>query len=54
MELVRSVVTAKIVRERHALLAQRGQFFTTGFQFIIKVNCLIGTLCLLFRHVGSS
>ncbi len=40
--------------ESYALLTQRSQFFATSFQFIIKVNGLIGTLCLLFRHMDSS
>ena len=54
VQLVRGMIATEIVRKSDALLTQRSQFFATSFQFIIKVNCLIGTLCLLFRHVGSS
>ncbi|SBM29952.1 Uncharacterised protein [Klebsiella oxytoca] len=54
VQLVRGVVTTEIIRERDTLLTQRSQLLTTGFQFIIKVNCRVSALCLLFRHVGSS
>ncbi|CDL57796.1 FIG00640621: hypothetical protein [Klebsiella pneumoniae] len=54
VQLVRGMVTTEIVRECDALLTQRSQLLATGFQFIIKVNCRVSALCLLFRHVGSS
>ncbi len=54
MQLVRGMIATEIVGESYALLTQRSQFFATSFQFIIKVNGLIGTLCLLFRHMDSS
>ncbi|VGP34123.1 hypothetical protein SB01124_03621 [Klebsiella quasipneumoniae subsp. quasipneumoniae] len=54
VQLVRGMIATEIVGESYALLTQRSQFFATSFQFIIKVNGLIGTLCLLFRHMGSS
>ncbi|VGP32803.1 hypothetical protein SB00610_01849 [Klebsiella quasipneumoniae subsp. similipneumoniae] len=54
VQLVGGMVTTEIVRESDALLTQRSQLLATGFQFIIKVNCRVSALCLLFRHVGSS
>jgi hypothetical protein len=53
VQLVRGVVTTEIVRERIPC-SRSAASFSTGFQFIIKVNCRVSALCLLFRHVGSS
>jgi hypothetical protein len=50
MQLVRGMIATEIVGEGYAC-SRSSQFFATSFQFIIKVNGLIGTLCLLFRHM---